>query len=253
MTTTSCRKMGIAALLATITVSAQANLVGRDLDGNLANGAEAYYDTVLGVTWLRDANYVVTSGYAADGALTWGAANAWVSGLNAYGVTGWRLPKVQPINGTSFQYFDSSNQFAGTRDESFNITSARSELAYMFHVNLGNLSSYDTGGNARPGISGADWGLVNSGPFIHVGNDVYWTGVEYEPSTNKGWGFQTYSGFQTSFPKLYPLLAWAVHDGDIGVAVVPEPASVVLMLLGLSIVPACARRQMRNRDERIGA
>lgn len=247
MATTACRKLVIAAMLGAIGVTAQAELSGRDLDGNLANGAEAYYDTVLGVTWLRDANYVVTSGYAADGALTWNAANAWVSGLNAYGVTGWRLPKVQPINGTSFQYFDSANQFAGTRDESFNITSARSELAYMFHVNLGNLSQYDTGGSARPGLSGTDWGLVNRGPFIHLVNDVYWTGVEYEPNMGEAWGFHVYAGFQTSFPKGYGLLAWAVHDGDIGVTVVPEPASAILLLLGISVLLPCARQQMRSR------
>ena len=247
MATASCRELVIAAMLGAVGVTAQAELVGRDLDGNFANGSEAYYDTVLAVTWMRDANYAVTSGYVADGAFTWSAANNWVSGLNAYGITGWRLPKVQPVNGSNFQYFDWADQFSGTRDESYNITSERSELAYMFHVNLGNLSQYDTAGSARPGLSGTDWGLVNRGPFIQLVNDVYWTGVEYEPNMGEAWAFHVYAGAQTSLPKGYPLLAWAVHDGDIGVAVVPEPASAILLLLGMSVHLPCARQRMRSR------
>lgn len=38
----------------------ESTLQGRDLDGNLAT-FEAYYDTVLGITWLADANYAKTS------------------------------------------------------------------------------------------------------------------------------------------------------------------------------------------------
>lgn len=34
----------------------QTTLQGRDLDGN-ATTFEAYYDTVLDITWLADANY----------------------------------------------------------------------------------------------------------------------------------------------------------------------------------------------------
>lgn len=34
----------------------ETTLQPRDLDGNAANGPEAFYDTVLDITWLRDAN-----------------------------------------------------------------------------------------------------------------------------------------------------------------------------------------------------
>lgn len=227
--------------------SANAALLGRDLDGNAANGAEAYFDTVLGITWLGDANYAKTSGYHIDGAMTWSLAQTWAAGLDISGTTGWRLPTLTPINGVAFQYFDSADQFSGSRDESYNITSDRSELAYMFHVNLGNRSQYDTGGTARPGLSGTDWGLVNAGPFIHLDNDVYWTDIEYEPNVNEAWGFQMYAGVQTSFPKGYPLLAWAVHDGDVGIGLVPEPATAYLVLSALSLIPACGWRQLRGR------
>ncbi len=45
--------------------AAQASLQGRDADGNAANGFEAYYDNVLGITWLADANHAYSSGQAA--------------------------------------------------------------------------------------------------------------------------------------------------------------------------------------------
>lgn len=55
--------------------AANATLLGRDLDGN-ASTAEAFFDTVLNITWLGDANYARTSGYDADGYMNWMAANA---------------------------------------------------------------------------------------------------------------------------------------------------------------------------------
>ena len=53
--------------------AAQAALQGRDLNGSAAS-FEAYYDTVLDITWLADANYAQTSGYDADGRMTWSNA-----------------------------------------------------------------------------------------------------------------------------------------------------------------------------------
>ena len=47
---------------------AHASLVGRDINGNAVLGSDAsavfLYDTVLDITWLRDANYAKTSGYS---------------------------------------------------------------------------------------------------------------------------------------------------------------------------------------------
>ena len=225
--------------------NANATLQGRDLDGNVANGAEAYFDTVLGITWLGDANYAKTSGYHIDGAMTWNFAQTWAAGLNFNGTTNWRLPTLTPINGVAFQYFDWADQFSGYRDESFNITSPNSELAYMFGVNLANLSQYDTSGVARPGGSGTDWGVVNVGPFKNLQNSVYWAGVEYEPNINESWDFHMNAGFQTSDPKGYPLLAWAVHPGDVGVSMVPEPEAIALWLAGLLVLGWVMKRSER--------
>src|SRR5262245_54786507 len=70
--------------------SAQAALVSR-------MGGQAYYDTILDVTWLADANFAKTSGYDEDGFLSWPAALAWIDWLNTnnhLGASNWRLPAV---------------------------------------------------------------------------------------------------------------------------------------------------------------
>ena len=80
-------------------------LQGRDLDGNAAT-FEAYYDTVLDITWHAD-----PSPFGTDRA-EWDTANTWATTLNVNGVTGWRLPNIDPIDGVALQ-FDRS--YDGTR------------------------------------------------------------------------------------------------------------------------------------------
>lgn len=58
----------------------ETTLQGRDLYGNSAT-FEAYYDTVLDVTWLADAN---ATGFH----MNWVDSNAWAAGLDVNGVTG---------------------------------------------------------------------------------------------------------------------------------------------------------------------
>lgn len=69
--------------------SSHAALMGRDLDGDNTT-AEAYYDTVLKITWLADANI--------NGDAFWTDQINWVNNLNRYGVSGWRLPNAD-VNG----------------------------------------------------------------------------------------------------------------------------------------------------------
>jgi len=42
-------------------------------------GGLAYYDTEADLTWLADANYAQTSGYDADGLMTWQQSMDWSS------------------------------------------------------------------------------------------------------------------------------------------------------------------------------
>lgn len=202
----------------------ETTLQGRDLDGNTAT-FEAYYDTALNITWLADANYAQTSGYDGDGRMTWDAAKTWATNLNVNGITGWRLPDVKPINGSSFNYGYST---AGTTDIGYNIISPQSEMAHLYHVTLGNKSLRDRAGNSQSG-----WGLSNTGPFKNVQPYVYWSGVEYAPTTYGAWYFRTYDGIQSYFEyKDSRVAAWAVRPGD--VAAVPEPESLALVGAGLA-------------------
>ncbi|MCP3670651.1 MAG: DUF1566 domain-containing protein [Gammaproteobacteria bacterium] len=93
------------------TVSAQAALYDR--------GNGMIYDDVLDITWLQDANYAQTSGYYADGRMTWADANTWAGQLSYGGYDDWRLASAgnAPVSG-------------------YNVTTG--ELGHMFYNNLGN-------------------------------------------------------------------------------------------------------------------
>lgn len=237
LTRTSSALLAAAALAAVAIPQAQAagvpgqgtwetTLQGRDLDASKA-GFEAYYDTVLNITWLADAN-------SASGLLNWNAANSWAASLNINGVSNWRLPDVKPVNGSSFQKVFS---YAGTTDYAYNITSTQSELSHLFYVTLGNKGTYDTSGNNNP-----SFGLSNTGPFGNVQSYLYWSGMETAPSSEKAWDFSTTFGFQGFSLLNTEKFAWAVHPGD--VASVPELSTYALMGLGLAAVLVARRRRV---------
>jgi hypothetical protein len=213
----------------------ETSLLARDLDGNAAT-TEAYYDTVLDVTWLADANYARTTGFDPTGGMDWTTATAWVEGLSVNGVTGWRLPALKPVNGVSF---DDTFSAAGDTDSGFNITSVQSELAHLFYVTLGNKADRDVLGNLQSG-----GGLLNTGPFASftLGDTVaqYWTGTE-RPSGRAAWYFSMFGGQQGYNLKFNQYRAWAVHAGD--VAAVPEPQAFVMALAGLAVLGALARKR----------
>lgn len=52
------------------------------------------YDSDSNITWLTDANYAKTSGFDADGKMTWSQANAWAANLTYGGYSDWRLPST---------------------------------------------------------------------------------------------------------------------------------------------------------------
>lgn len=201
-------------------VSVQAELIDR--------GGGMIYDDVLDVTWLRDANYAQTSGFDADGRMTWEQADAWAEGLVYQGYDDWRLTTVSPANGSYFVYGDRegqpSNSYSGLTDAGFNIAGPYSELGYMFYVNLGNKGFYTTTGAIK-----WDWDNVNSGPFANLQHYFYWTGTEYvhspenfptnptycAPPVSCAWDFVIGYGDQTIYNKQSQFYAWAVRDGDV--------------------------------------
>ena len=203
----------------------ETTLLGRDFNGNTATG-ETYYDTELDITWLADVTV--------RGTVNWPAAKAWTAAVGVNGTTGWRLPSLRPIDGAAFNTDFSNN---ATTDVGYApptgwIDSAgapTSELGHMFYATLGN-RGLCAPNNVQPGSCGGlpgqpVAGLTNTGPFLNTGTSgIYYADLAYvtNPAT-QAWGLNTL-GLQGNFGQSALLYAWAVHDGDVGAAVVPAPS-----------------------------
>ena len=203
------------------------------------NTFEAYYDAVLDITWLWDANFSDTTHYDSDGLMTWRAANIWAGRLDLDGIAGpdgWRLPTVLDVgsDGCTTPYADQG------LDCGYNIT-AHSEMSHMFYVTLGNKSHVSPSGDPQP-----DSGLINTGPFSNMQSATrYWTATGYRSDSryadfawtfnfdNGGQGFQMTNGL---------FYAWAVYDGDIGAQAVPVPAAAWLLAGGLGALVGGGRK-----------
>jgi len=211
----------------------ETTLKARDLDSD-ASTIEGYYDTILDITWLADANYAKTNGDSANGRMNWPEANAWAARIDINGVTGWRLPTLSPINGVTFDGIYTNNATTdygmalsttngtdgGWRDSEGNPVS---EMGHMYYVTLGNigrcLPDYDDRCIEQPG-----YGLSNTGPFSNIQKlRHYWTGLETGTMIDFAWYFSFNSGQQGSSDGV--AFAWTIHDGDIGTPVINASVS----------------------------
>lgn len=215
-------------------IPAQAALHGRNLD-NDSTTYEAYYDDVLDITWLADGNFARTSGRDADGMMDWPTATAWVENLDYFGITGWRLPALAPLDGSSYVHTFSNN---GTTDVGFGIRGTHSELAHLYYVTLGNkgLCKPD---DADPGscVVQTGWGLKNAGPFVNVGAIAgHWTGSESMCPCNslKTWLIDMTTGRQGQLLGSNLQGAWPVRDGDVA-----PTGSLATLSLKTSVVSGC--------------
>jgi hypothetical protein len=234
----------------------ETTLQGRDLDGNAANGFEAYYDTALDITWLADANFARTSGYTSeangglipystygydvkwtDGSMGWNAAETWVTELNVNGVTGWRLPVVNDVGGVGCRGFVDVgfNTVCG-----LNVDPNLSELAHLDHVALGNVSAVDP----VSGLIPDGYALKNTGPFINFQDEYigYWASSEDSHRSFYAWSFSTSGALQQLEGKDQGYRVLAVHAGDVA-SPVPEPQTYALALVGLATVVVARKRR----------
>lgn len=244
----------------------QQTLAARDLDGNPANGPEAWFDRTLGITWLADPQAISGTRWDTyfrgsagengpynesdefDGRSLLSDAFFWLNQLSVGGVTGWRLPSTDPINGQFYRYNGNSGPtiYSGQVDAGWNIASTQSELAHMFTVTLGNRGAFDTDGRQLD-----VWERrFNTGVFTNLKPRRYWSGSRYATTVDDvAWVFEMADGRQQggfspipAFPDAYHV--WAVHDGDVGSAMtpVPEPAARMSMAGGVLALAWLRRR-----------
>ena len=207
-------------------------LLARDLDRN--GVTDAFYDTDLNVTWLREASF--------DQRLNLPNVIASVASLSFGGFSDWRMPTVLDSGTVGCNF-----SVTGGTDCGFNVdttvkTGVNSELAHLFYITLGNVARYDTNGNDRTGIAGKDYGLINTGNFQNMQASTYWSSSSYAPLAEYAWIFETSDGRSSYASKDYMLFTMVVRSGDV-VSAVPEPATYPMLLAGLGLVGFSASRK----------
>ena len=275
----------IATCFATITTQSLSAIVPRNLDGNIANGYEAFFDTVQNTTWIADANLFATQynaltvaergpwlqsiitatpvvaghtvtaldftfplvGGFTSGVMNWWGAQAYARSATYFGTTGWRLPTMVDIGG------DGCNEaYIGT-DCGWNVNTANAELAYLHYVTLQLPSSSGPEGQVYPGNNfPADSPLpIPSTPnafMTHVYSDSYWYGTEYGPDNDYAWTFRLFTGRQDQRLKtgqFSVMRTWLVADGDV---FSPVPEASMSVLFGLGCFAFWLRGLFRRRE-----
>lgn len=241
--------MAIAALSLTSTVLAatvpgqgtwKTNLQARDLNGD--QKVDAFHDTELNVTWLRDANMI--------GWRDWDSARNWADALVIGHFNDWRLPGLLDTGapGCNFAY--------GGTDCGFNVQTkdneiVYSEIAHLWYVTLGNIGYCNTDGSCNGSDDPISTGHFES--LVPPASDMprFWIGTEY-PDPAHAWYFDTGGGFQGFDARDWGAYALALHPGDIGVAVpIPEPQSYIMLMLGLifmALWQSIERKSRHNSD-----
>jgi len=176
---------------------------------------QAYYDDVLDMTWLTDANYAKTSGYDLFGHLTWADANAFIDSLNDANYltfNDWRLPNMD-ING--------DNVITPNFDE----PRTDAELKYLNTDYSINRSSPEA-----------------AEPFTNLQPMRYWSSTLQPPSGDAAFALDfSYSPTPGNFNGNRPgsalltekLPVWVVRSGN---SVVPIPAAVYLFGSALGLL-----------------
>lgn len=203
--------------------SAQAGLIHR--------GNGMVYDQVNNVTWLLDANFITDSTQrpSSDGKLTWDDAKAWVDNLVYQGLDGWRLPQLRSNTCSGFGVIYG-------QDCGYNVLTGNSELAYLFHVLLGNNSFYQPVIDPirNQPVQNSIYGLENVAftdavtgerhQFKNVQNSEYFIDGPFD-GTNR-WYFDLANGYQNRAHQTNRRYVWAVRDGDVSSSEPSTPIAV---------------------------
>ncbi|TAK55898.1 MAG: DUF1566 domain-containing protein [Gammaproteobacteria bacterium] len=90
-------------------------------------------------------------------------------------------------------------------------------MAHLYYNTLGNLSPWDpVSSTATVGVAQAGSGLLNTGPFLNIQDNRYWSATTFTANITRAWAFRSDDGYQFANGKDGTLYAWAVHAGDVG-------------------------------------
>ena len=215
---------------------AAATVVGRDLDGNAANGFEAYYDSQQNVTWLADANAFATrlnglasfterssyinsilaaapiiDGHAVTlhdlgvdtqymsptGAMTWWGAMAFAAVASFHGRSDWRLPTlVDALNPGC------DAGFQGT-DCGWSVDTTDAELAHMYYDILDRPPGRGPAGEQWPAYGIPNQTAmpipgVSNGIVFNLKSDSYWYDLSDAANPDRAWSFFNTGGEQST-------------------------------------------------------
>ena len=229
---------GLAGVAAAAAVPGQGTwettLQARDLNGDSVT--DAFYDSALNITWLRNANV--------NGTMNWHDANAWAASLVVGAYSDWRLPTMLDTGASGCDFVVEGGSDCGYNVQTQSGGTVFSEMAHLYQVTLGNKALYAPGTNVQqPG-----WGLSNSGDFQDMQSDSYWTGLDYAPNAGYAWQFSTTHGYQGYFLKSGSgeFSALAVRAGDVAASQVPEPGTLCLAALALAGMGIASKQRTAN-------
>jgi hypothetical protein len=208
------------------TAAAQGALLGRAALTPGGTDYQAYYDSVLNITWLADANLAATNQFGVEGveciavptdcvvppgAMDWYTAQNWIVAMNTtnyLGVTNWRLPSAD-VNANNVVQDCNFAPASFCRDN---------EMSYQYRWN---------------GVQ-----VPTTSPFTNVANYVgfgyYGSGTEYAADPSRRWilNFGVYINDRN--PKSAATYVWPVSPGDL--LAIPIPPAVWLFGSALGVM-----------------
>jgi hypothetical protein len=224
----------------------ETTLQPRDL--NRDGVADAFYDTVLNITWLADGN-ALDDVYGNMGRINLPNTQDWVSNLNVFGMRGWRLPMMKDTGAPGCVEVAMAGTDCGLNVQTISADgqTVYSELGHLFYVTLGNLAMCSPDStDLQDCIEQPGWGLSNTGGFRRLQDWIYWTGVrDVTDPQHRSWVVHMRFGAQSPAGNSGPdagFHAIAVHPGDIGM---PEPPTSTLVLGSLFGLWLATRRGTR--------
>lgn len=246
----------IAVALALLPAIADAALLAR-LDGR------AWYDDVLDLTWIADANLAARvslgiAGVRSDGAMSWDTAQTWIAALNEAGYLGqddWRLPRARDLDGMDFDLHGGDGCDFGwlNSDCGYNPDPAAGEMVSLYYGTLGNSAYVGPDGSLNGCDPAPDFCLTNRGPFANLQAGRYWYGTTADVNPGLAWFLDFRFGLQHMGFRTDEYHVLVVRDGDL--AVVPLPPAGGLLCGAFAMLPlatlsgsgsAAARRRRRT-------